>query len=174
MEIELKNALKRYSFYSLQQYRTRYILAKIAQFVDMAFTGISSPSSLNDYTNLEIEHILPNTPNEGLLAKFKEDSPEKEYHSYKMKLGNLTLLEKPINIVAGRKFFSNKCSEYSQSKCYLTSSLTRLAEIGKNSSITRINEFLFSPNNWGAEEIDERQKRLISLSEKIWHIEELK
>lgn len=171
---ELSDALKRYNFYSLQQYRTRYILAKFTQYVDMAYKGLSHPGSLDEYTVLEIEHILPNTPNTELLADFKEKNKDKDYSSYKVKLGNLTLLEKPINIVAGRDFFKDKKDEYKKCKNYLTSSLVELHTVGNNSSINRINGKLkaFS-DTWTADSIDERQKMLIGLSELIWKIEPL-
>lgn len=171
---ELSDALKRYNFYSLQQYRTRYILAKFTQYVDMAYKGLSHPGSLDEYTVLEIEHILPNTPNAELLADFKDKNKDKDYSSYKVKLGNLTLLEKPINIVAGRDFFKDKKNEYKKCKNYLTSSLVELHTVGNNSSINRINGKLkaFS-DTWTADSIDERQKMLIGLSELIWKIEPL-
>jgi histidyl-tRNA synthetase len=56
---ELSDALKRFSLYSMQQYRTRYLLARLAQHVDLAFSGVKVPGSLEPYTTLEIEHILP-------------------------------------------------------------------------------------------------------------------
>lgn len=59
---ELSDALKRFTLYSMQQYRTRYLLAKLTQHVDMAFRGMRVPGCLEPYTNLEIEHILPDTP----------------------------------------------------------------------------------------------------------------
>ncbi|WP_055448545.1 DUF262 domain-containing protein [Lacinutrix mariniflava] len=173
---ELTDALKRYHFYSLQQYRTRYILAKYTQHVNMAYKGLKSPDNLNDYTNLEIEHILPNTPNEALLTDFNAhpDNKDREYAQYKVKLGNLTLLEKPINIVAGREFFNNKKEQYKMSKYYLTSSLDVLNSVGVNTSITRINEKLLPfENQWTAKQIDERQEMLLELAADIWKIEAL-
>ncbi len=171
---ELADALKRYNLNSLQQYRTRYILAKLTQHVDMAYKGLSTPGSLDEYTVLEIEHILPNTPNDELKADFKEKNKDNEYETYKIKLGNLTLLEKPINIVAGRDFFIDKKELYKKCKNYLTSSLAELNTVGNNSSINRINEKLKSfGDHWTAATIDERQKILISLSELIWKIEPL-
>src|SRR5690606_22087687 len=57
---ELIDALKRFTLHSMQQYRTRYLLARLTQHVDMAFSGLKVPGSLEPFTNLEIEHILPN------------------------------------------------------------------------------------------------------------------
>jgi hypothetical protein len=107
-EGELADALKRYSLQSMQQYRTRYLLAKLTQFVEMAFKGIKMPGPLSDYTDLEIEHILPSTPESDLRASFAVANPGKDYEDHKHRLGNLALLEKPINIVASNHFFERK------------------------------------------------------------------
>jgi len=168
---EFIDALKRYNFYSLQQYRTRYILANLTQYVDMAFKGLKIPGSLDEYTVLEIEHILPNNPNDVLFSDFKEKNKDKDYNEYKLKLGNLTLLEKPINIVAGRNFFALKKDEYKKTKNYLTSSIAELVKVGDNTSINRINSKLKEFHNWDAVTIEERQQLLIDLSGDVWKIE---
>jgi hypothetical protein len=61
------------------------------------------------------------------------------YDDYKNRLGNLTLLEKPINIVAGNDFYTDKQAEYRKSGNYLTRSLVALTDVGQNTSISRIN-----------------------------------
>ena len=130
-EQELTDALRRYSLHSMQQYRTRYLLAKLTQFVDMAYKGLKTAGSLGEYTVLEIEHILPNTPDSALLSTFQTANPNTNYDEYKNKLGNLTLLEKPINIVASNGFFSVKKQEYGKCKYYLTSSIAALTTVGQ-------------------------------------------
>jgi hypothetical protein len=170
---ELFDDLKRYTFFSMQQYRTRYLLAKLTQHVDMAYLGTKTPGSLEDYVKLEIEHILPNTPNQELLDDFRSSSPDKLYDDYKVRLGNLTLLEKPINIVAGRKFFDDKKPEYLKSKHYLTSSITGLTTVGNNSSINRINQKLGQFDDWTHESIEARQDILIGLIDDVWQIQPL-
>jgi hypothetical protein len=111
-DAELTDALKRYAFGSMQQYRTRYLLAKLTQYVDMAYKGLNAPGAIGDYTVLQIEHILPNSPDNDLRQSFATQSPGKNYDEYKALLGNLTMLEKPINIVAGNDFFDKKKLEY--------------------------------------------------------------
>ncbi len=69
-DAELTDTLKRYVLGSMQQYRTRYLLAKLTQFVEMAFKGMTVPGALGEYTALEIEHILPNTPEKELRESF--------------------------------------------------------------------------------------------------------
>ena len=171
-QAELDDALQRYNYSSMQKYRTRYLLAKLTQHVDIAYKGLQEPPPLIDYWNLEIEHILPDNPGESLRKQFEGEKSEYDYDDYKIRLGNLTLLEKPINIVASNDFFEKKKPLYQESKNYLTSSITSLATIGKNSSITRINEKLESFSEWNADDIDRRQQVLIGLMADIWKIRE--
>jgi Protein of unknown function (DUF1524) len=169
-DTELTDALKRYALGSMQQYRTRYLLAKVTQYVDMEFKGLSVPGALSDYSVLEIEHILPNKPEPALRESFGAANPGKNYDEYKARLGNLTLLEKPINIVAGNDFFSKKKLEYVKAGNYLTRSIAGLSAVGKNTSITRINSKLRAFEYWSAAEIDERQDILISLAKDVWRV----
>lgn len=50
--------------HSVQQYRMRYILAKIAQYIDQQRLGSYKPQNLDGYITkgIEVEHILPFTP----------------------------------------------------------------------------------------------------------------
>jgi hypothetical protein len=166
--LELADALKRFTLYSMQQYRTRYLLARLTQHVDMAYNGLKASGSLEPYTILEIEHILPDTPSAELRAKWATESPTVVYEDYKNKLGNLTLLEKPINIVASNDFYSDKQKEYSKSNNYLTRSLVELTPVGQNTSITRINEKLASFAEWNAVSIDKRHSMLVALAKDVW------
>lgn len=165
---ELSDTLKRYVLSSMQQYRTRYLLAKLTQHVEMAFKGMNAPGSLAEFTALEIEHMLPNTPEPELRQSFAAANPGRGYDEYKVRLGNLTLLEKPINIVAGNGFFDEKKAEYTKSGSYLTRSIAALSAVGKNSSITRINEKLHAFQSWSAQDIEQRQDMLIALGKDVW------
>jgi hypothetical protein len=167
-DAELGDTLRRYTLGSMQQYRTRYLLAKITQHVEMAFKGMSAPGSLGEFTALEIEHILPDKPEAELRESFAAANPGKSYDEYKTRLGNLALLEKPINIVAGNGFFEEKKPEYAKSGNYLTRSIAGLSAVGKNSSITRINEKLVAFEAWSAKEIEQRQDMLIKLGRDVW------
>jgi hypothetical protein len=172
-EAELNDALKRYSLDSMQRYRTRYLLAKLTQFVDMAYAGVRDAGPLSAYTSLEIEHILPNNPKIDLRAEFTVRNPQALYEEWKNKLGNLTMLEKPINIVASNGFFAAKKPEYAKCKHYLTSSISGLTPVGNNSSITRINEKLAGFDDWTVEEIEKRQTKLIGLTKEVWRISQI-
>ena len=172
-EAELNDALKRYSLYSMQRYRTRYLLAKLTQFVDMAYTGVQASGPLDGYTVLQIEHILPDNPKDDLRADFIAKNPQAVYDDSKNKLGNLTMLEKPINIIASNGYFAAKKSEYAKCKHYLTSSIAGLTPVGNNSSITRINEKLAAFDDWTAAAIEKRQTMLIGLTKEVWKISKI-
>lgn len=165
---ELVDALRRFTLYSMQQYRTRYLLARVTQYVEMAFSGLKIPGSLELFTKLEIEHILPDNPKEELRARWATENPGAGYDDYKNRLGNLTLLEKPINIVAGNDFYEAKQAEYRKSGNYLTRSLVKLTDVGKNTSITRINEKLKAFPAWDAKAIEARHGLLIALVQDVW------
>lgn len=167
-EAELVDSLRRYTFGSMQQYRTRYLLAKITQYVDMAYKGIKIAGSLNEYSSLEIEHILPSKPESELRESFNEENAGKEYDEYSALLGNLTLLEKPINIVASNDFFAKKKLEYVKAGNYLTRSISGLNTVGYNTSIMRINEKLRAFETWSAAVIEDRQEMLIGLAMEVW------
>ncbi|MCA3154449.1 MAG: DUF262 domain-containing protein [Burkholderiales bacterium] len=165
---ELADALKRLTLYSMQQYRMRYLLARLTQHVEMAFRGLKTPGSLEPFTKLEIEHILPDNPKAELRATWAAENPNAAYDDYKNRLGNLTLLEKPINIVAGNDFYAAKQVEYGKSGNYLTRSLVALTDVGQNTSISRINTKLAAFPAWNAASIEQRHGLLISLAQEVW------
>lgn len=165
---ELEDALKRLTLGSIQQYRIRYLLARLTQHVEKAFSGTKDPSNIEAFTKLEIEHILPNKPESELMTMWAVENIEKNYDDYKNRLGNLTLLEKPINIVASNDFYLAKKSEYSKSGNYLTRSLVALVEVGQDTSISRINTKLKSFSEWNVKTIEERHNLLIDLAKDVW------
>lgn len=101
-------------------------------------------------------------------SRLRRREPWASYDECKNRLGNFTLLEKPINIVAGNGFFEAKKAEYRKCKHYLTSSVAGLTAVGKNSSITRINERLIAFDAWTAAGIEQRQVMLIELVKDVW------
>ena len=170
---ELADSLRRLTLNSMQRYRTRYLLMRLTQHVDMGLKGITVPGSLEQYLPLEIEHILPNNPDDELRAEWDTKNPGSQYDEYKNRLGNLTLLEKPINIVAGNDFYGQKQIEYTNCGNYLTRSLSGLANVGKNTTVSRINEHLLDFPTWDAKAIEDRHGMLIKLVSKIWKTSEI-
>ena len=170
---ELTAALSVLTLRSMQKYRIRYLLARLTEHVEKAW---GHENTLEYYLKLQIEHILPNTPERDLLDAWQEQNSEYDYEEMKDRLGNLTLLETPLNIVARNGFYKEKLPEYEKSGNYLTSSLCKLEDVGKNSSVSRINDNLSSCGEWdakckwGAKDIEQRQSVLIKLAREIWKI----
>ena len=154
---------------SLQKYKIKYILSKITQYIDLMKIGSTENNSISDFFNksIQIEHILPNNPESSLLDNFES---AEEYNNLKIMLGNLTLAEKPINIVASNNFFEKKKPLYKTSKFYLTKSIAELDVVGINTSFTRINKELLPFEKWDRETIMQRQRMLLNLAKKIWCI----
>lgn len=107
------------------------------------------------------------------MVNFQSRLPGKPYDLYKTMLGKLTLLEKPINIVASNNFFQTKSAEYKKCKYYLTNSIVERTTVGNNSSINRINAKLQSLTIWDAAAIEKRQELPSDLVSEIWKIEEV-
>jgi len=169
-QMELKAFLENYSLGILQYYRTRYFLAKIAQHVQKHITGMNEKRTLKEFTGLEIEHILPDNPADDVRNSFVRNNPGIDYDKYKIKLGNLTLLQKPLNIVAGNDYYQRKCEQYKNCGFYFTRSLVETPTVGNQSSVNRINQFLKVFPDWNAATIDERQQLLINLALEVWRI----
>ena len=178
MESELNDALKRLSMSSSQKSKIKYFLARLTEHVQGEHDGIRTHGN-KDYYKLQIEHILPENPKRDLLDEWiREDSTEDEaqdrYTHNKNLVGNLVLLEKPLNIVASNNFFSEKLKEYKCSRRYLTSSIASLSHKTKNTSITRINGYLSEYTTWGEGDIRKRHNELVRLAKKVWKISDIK
>lgn len=152
----------------LSRYRLKYILARIAQYLDDAHNGGGQPEALDHYCNpkTEIEHILPQKP-----PSPQEKYEYEDYGRSKSMLGNLTLIERSMNAVIKNGPYENKLQEYGKSPFYLTSSLAGLHEIGSNSSVAKINGSLMAFSQWNQDAIAQRQQMLYSLACVIWRID---
>jgi hypothetical protein len=154
----------------IAKFRIKYILAKMTQFVNEQ--AYSNPMQLDEYLDksLTIEHILPKSANPETRKKF--DKPV-DYDFYASKLGNLLLLEKPINSSISDSKFENKKNGYSQSQFLLVRSLVSNSKVGNNTQINRaVNSLnLKHFDVWDSSSIDERQEILVCLARKVWGLD---
>lgn len=150
----------------LVKYRIKYILAKLAQFIDKNAWQRPTHASLGYYyeKNIDIEHILSQTP----AGEIEE--PKEKYCKYVAKLGNLTLLEKTINTSISNGCFSLKKAAYRQSSFLLTKSIAERPVLGENTSLNRAVEGLIPFDDWNYDSIDKRQSMLKELAKQIWNI----
>ena len=110
-------------------------------------------------------------PTQGLTRNYRKKVtllPKADYDDDKDRLGDLTLLEKPINIVASNDFYADKQDEYCKSGNYLTRSIVELVDVGRNTSISRINEKLKAFSAWNVGSIEKRHEILIALARDVW------
>ena len=151
----------------IQQYRIRYILAKLTQWVEEEAWGNPTYGRLDHYiTNkVEIEHILPSNPRPDVRAAF--DKPA-EYAAYVGRLGNLTLLEKTINCSVSNGSYADKLPGYRQSTFLLTKSLAEKPQVGVNTKLNRAVQDLLQFDHWDSATILERQEMLAKLARKVW------
>ena len=155
--------------HSMQQYRIKYILARIIKYVDDVRGGgtqYADISSCYDKKN-QIEHIMPQTCENPLEYGVEIE----EFNKYKSLLGNLTLLERTYNAACQNKAYKDKVCIYQNSGFYLTKAIQTLANAGVNTAANKMNENLCSWEEWNKSAIEERQEMLYKLSEMIWDIE---
>ncbi len=153
----------------IQQYRLRYILAKLTQYVEEQAWGNPAHTQLNQYVNnaVHIEHILPQTPTADVRTAFDKTA---EYFRYMQKLGNLTLLEKTINTSISNGPYDAKKHGYGQSSFLLTKSLVMKPQVGVNTQLNRAVDDLRQFDSWDSAAIDERQQMLGTLARKVWQM----
>ena len=154
--------------WSLQKYRIRYILAKLTQFINERAWGSTGPQAdLRTFisSEVEIEHILPQTPSPEVLAAFDK---KEEIKDFIYALGNLTLVEKTINCSVGNGLFGEKKNAYKQSNFLITKSLDEKVSVGVNTAVNRAVSGLLTFDKWTSESIDQRQKMLTLLAKQVW------
>lgn len=143
--------------------RTRYILNKISLYVQEKWNGSKAPNDW--FSRLDIEHILPNHPKEELKEAFGAEI----YEDYKNRLGNLTLLEGPLNRSLGNDFFEIKKQTYEASNCVFTKSIVGLAiTTGATSQHGQFFQSLPHWNTWTKQSIEQRQELLLKLTKEVW------
>lgn len=157
-------ALRELTTARIQQYRIRYILARMNQFIDEQAWSAEIPLK-QYYQAVEIEHILSQKPEPEVREKF--DKP-KEYDTWKIKLGNLTLLEKSINGSVSNSSYDDKKDGYKSSQFYMTQSLVEKIKVGVDTKINRATKDLLQFDTWTSESIEKRQEMLITLAHKVW------
>lgn len=151
----------------IQQYRMRYILAKLTQYIQENAWSIQSDQNIDSFldASIHIEHILPQRPADGVREAF--DHPD-EYDSYVIKLGNLTLLERTINISVSNGSYEQKQPGYVQSGLLLTKSLVAQPQIGSHTQLNRAVSDLIQFEDWDSVSIDLRQEMLRDLAQRVW------
>lgn len=170
---------------AVPKYRLKYVLAKLAQYVDqVAWQGAQSVQQLDHYLDgkLEVEHVFPQRADRTAWAGF--DDPAEAAASVE-RLGNLTLLEKPLNAAVCNAGFDRKLAAYRDSKIMLTRAIGNPEMFGKNTSLQRaLGLVAVAPDGdghpgagevpaWSSEAIEARQAIMARLAREVWMVDRL-
>ena len=157
-------------------YRTKYILGRIDETIRKE--SLLPGQGLKYYQGMELEHILPQTPDGGKVpTEFKD---LEGYDEFVRKVGNLTLAEEPINRacqamnkVTGKEWFEDKKKEYAKSEILATKSIAELKTIGKATAMNKFaQQNLKTYDVWDMSSINDRRDRLYKLSLMAWKLKE--
>ena len=167
LSVRFDDAIGRLTLQTLQQYRFRYILAKLTQKIDLVAYGETEGTRwLGTYVQggYEIEHIFPQNPCQAALDEFGSfENPD-----IAERLGNLVLVEKSINASLGNRPYGEKQPVYRESKLLLTRALAEKPKVGENTKIDRAVASIESYETWNEAAVSARQVGLVSLSRTVW------
>jgi hypothetical protein len=153
----------------VQQYRLRYILAKLTQQIELEAYGETERTMwLSRYTRggFEIEHIFPQQPSDEAAAEFGafKDPDVAD------RLGNLVLVEQAINASLGNRPYSQKRDVYRQSQLLLTRALAERPQVGANTQIDNAVAKLDPFPEWNEAAVIKRQEMLAKLALSVWRV----
>lgn len=171
LSVRFDDAFRRLYVASVQQYRLRYILAKLTQHIDLhAYGETEGTKWLSRYTGggFEIEHIFPQQPSDEAATEFG-DSQDPQIAD---RLGNLVLVEKSINASLGNRPYSHKRDVYRQSQLLLTKALAKRPKVGANTKIDIAVAELEPCTEWNEAAVINRQNRLTALARAVWRLPE--
>ncbi len=152
----------------LRQYQLRYLLAKLTQAVDLAAYGATAEQlgRYVDGSNVHIEHILPQSPDDLVRAEFGEDADDLDVL---WSIGNLALAEKSINTSLGRRPFSYKRTIYPKSQFLLTRVIGERPDIGRT-AIDRAVAHMEPFETWTRAHVAQRAEWLADLACEVWSV----
>ena len=140
------------SFMSIAYKNTQQARHFVGYILDTVNASMARTNELRvDPNNVNTEHVLPQSPAQGWGLSTRDVAP------YVNLLGNLTLVDKRINSLAGNNGLPEKLDILDKSELPVTKALVR--DI-RNSAV-----------NWGQAEIEQRQAQLADLAyDSVWRI----
>lgn len=171
---EFKNRFKTILHFNYSpQYRERYVLGKLENTIR---AKCNLPLHGNDFINgLQIEHILPQSPKDGIIPDGFEDIHD--YRNFVYRIGNTTLLEGMINQAINNcndfrtDWFDRKKKQYQTSDLISTKLLDTSFSIGSDTALNRFKtNYDFEFREWSKNSIEKRQSTLLRLAFETWKI----
>ena len=113
--------------------------------LEMQAKNVPEPEFVpNEDTVINLEHILPENPGTGWATVDPEDA-----QAYYARIGNMVLLQASVNSAIGNVGFAGKKPHFAKSQYMLTSMVAE-------------------KEDWGMEEIKDRQQKLAKIAVKTW------
>ncbi len=138
-----------------------YLLCRLDAFLQMTVEPASVYKDIGEaYKGIDVEHILSQAS-----IKWKDSgfSTQEEFELYKHKIGNLTILEKPLNrAIKDKPFFDKKNDGYQHSKYLITKGIA--VKIPGNNSLAKALKYVEAYNEWTKEIVDKRQNNLVEIA----------
>ncbi|MFN6946845.1 MAG: DUF262 domain-containing protein [Cytophagaceae bacterium] len=128
-----------------KSYIAKYYLRKLEE----SYWETKELSPLKDPEKVNLEHILPESPND--LAKNWPKFDKVSHKTYVRRLGNLTLISKKLNEKAANGSFNDKIQFYKESELKITRNICEYID-------------------WSPETIDKRQNEFASKAVQVWKI----
>jgi uncharacterized protein with ParB-like and HNH nuclease domain len=165
---DFQKEIETLSRWDFRKFRLKYFFAKITQYFDIRAYGAEG-RVLSHYldTKNDIEHIMPEDPNEGAINEFGERFDDNQLIN---RLGNLMLLEQSINRVIKNDAYSFKASKYVTSQFLLARCQEKLLNLGQDDKITKAMRLLNPAIKWNVQAIEERQLWLAKIALNVWNI----
>lgn len=155
-------------------YRLRYVLGRMENTLRAQCN--TPQNGLRFIDGLQVEHILPQTPRDGVIPPALGASRD-DYEAHVYRLGNVTLLESIINQAVSRfndlsgAWFADKQREYAHSAVLSTQLLDHTFAIGVNTAVNRLSDqpgANFRSDRWDGDAIQKRQNALLELAMDTW------
>lgn len=171
---EFKSSFKNIRHYHYNPlYRQRFVLGQLE---NTALLAAGLPINGHAfYAALQVEHILPQTPKDGIISPDYRDVDDYYDHVYRM--GNVALLEGVINQALSNcndmtaDWFDQKQKEYAKSNCLTVNLLDDEYGIGNNTAVNRFkmdHNYVFA--EWNKETIQRRQEIMLELAFSTWRL----
>ena len=157
------------------KYRMSYVLCKLENNLRSRCGGYPA-LPFDSAKDFQFEHILPQTPKDGILPP--EFADKTDYDAAINRLGNYTLLESNINQALNKandltsnQWFDWKLSEYKSSSVLITQMLSSDFSIGQNTKANQTKSQLgYSYIEWNRETIAHRQNVMMELAFDTWRL----
>lgn len=136
-----------------QNIQTKYILDKLEQ--EYFTSGTGNGKEIGNRSKVHIEHIAPQrTFSAKKYSKWIDylNVEEQTFLEQRNRIGNLTILEKTLNIEASDEPFEQKKQEYQESEFTMARELCQY-------------------DSWSLERINERSQELADVASEIWNLE---